>query len=365
MESNKQIKNALARRDADNSLRTLKRKQFPVDFCSNDYLGIAQDEQFRKDFSQKDLGKIGSGGSRLLAGNYQQIEELESYIAQLYRTEAALFFNSGYNANLSIFSAIPQKGDTIIYDELSHACIKDGARLSLARRLSFKHNDLDDLERKLTKATGEVYVAAESIYSMDGDYGALEKISKRCENRGAFLVVDEAHSTGIMGDKGEGYCVTNHIKAWCRIHTFGKAIGSHGACVVGSPELKEYLINFARPFIYTTSLPQHSIIMIHEALKYCETLSDRRTQLQSHIYLFKSLINVPLIESDSPIQAVLIPGVRQVKKVSEMIQNQGFDVRPVLSPTVKEGTERIRVCLHSYNTEREIKDLVKLLNESV
>ncbi len=360
----------LKSREDNALLRKLSTSTDLIDFCSNDYLGLSINENLIADVQQHAVAhqgmKLGSGGSRLLAGNSTLAEELELFLAETHQSEAALLCNSGYAANLSLFSSIPQKGDTIIYDELSHACIKDGARLSFANRLSFKHNDLDDLKKKLQKATatGTVFIAVESVYSMDGDQAPLQDLVALAQEYQANIIVDEAHSTGLWGEKGAGLCVELGIQdhIFARIHTFGKGIGAHGACIACNEVVKNYLINFARPFIFTTSLPDHNLITIKQAYTYIARHGVLWEKLKEKIKLFKQEIKANTIESHSPIQAILFAGNENARKVAASIRQQGFDVRPILSPTVKKGGERIRICLHTFNTDEQIKKLALLLN---
>lgn len=340
-----------------------------IDFCSNDYLGLSRDPILKRavknEISINDQLKLGSGGSRLLAGNTQLSEKLEGQLADIHKSPSTLLFNNGYAANLSFFSAIPQKGDTIIYDEFIHTCIKDGARLGFADRLTFKHNDVQDLVKKINRAKGRVFIAVESVYSMDGDFAPMLELVKIAKNFDCHLVVDEAHSTGLWG-KGAGLCVELGIEdqILVRIHTFGKGIGAHGACIACSETLKQYLVNFARPFIFTTAAPDHSLIVIKKAYEYISNNEDLWTRLKHKIHLFNTLVRKEKIESESPIQAVLFPGNETVKSVAKNIQEEGFDVRPILSPTVKAGGERIRVCLHTFNTDEQIAQLAQLINEA-
>lgn len=362
---NKLLKDKLSQRKENGQLRSLKSNLGWIDFASNDYLGLSSNPTLIKQVTasyQKLGARLGSGGSRLLSGNSSHFEELEVFLAQVHGGESSLIMNSGYVANLSVFSTIPQKGDTVIYDELIHACIKDGVRLSHANHYSFKHNDLASLEIKLKKATGQAYVAVESIYSMDGDQAPLQTIVSLCKQYGAYLIVDEAHSTGVYGKGGSGLCCALGIEkeVFIRIHTFGKGIGCHGACVVASTEVKDYLINFARPFIYTTAMPLHGLVSIMEAYKYLSVNEVIQASLHSRIAYFKQKINTS-IESNSPIQIIVIPGNEAVKKKAELLQKNGFDVRPVLNPTVKVGEERLRICLHEFNSNEEIEALGHVL----
>ncbi len=199
---------ALDKRREQNAFRQLRTSNQQVDFCSNDYLGLARSERIQEEALQicRQLPQVhGSGGSRLLAGNYELVEEAEKLIAGFHDAPAGLIFNSGYDANLGFFASVPQKGDVIIYDQLIHASIRDGIRLSPAQAYSFFHNDTDDLAKKLNNADGRVFVAVESVYSMDGDTAPLQEIAGLCHRHQALLVVDEAHATGIIGEKGKAW----------------------------------------------------------------------------------------------------------------------------------------------------------------
>lgn len=365
------LQEKLVRRDESNSRRVLPQTNALIDFCSNDYLGISRNTEVLNTVNEKFKNqhtseKNGATGSRLISGNYGIYEALEQKLSQIHRSEKTLIFNSGYNANLAVLSCLPQKGDTILYDELSHACIKDGARLSLAERFSFRHNDLEDLSRKLIKAKGRIFIVVESIYSMDGDVAPLTHIASLAKFYNATIIVDEAHSTGIWGKQGGG--LVNELKLEneiiIRIHTYGKAMGCHGACVAAPAYVIDYLVNFARPFIYTTGLPLHSLLTIEAAYEHIGQHPELATALFKNIRLFRNLIlkSIATTNSESAIQTVIVPGNENVKKLAESLQEKGFDVRPILSPTVKEGLERLRICLHNYNTEAEITSLAEAIN---
>ena len=361
----------LLARAAVGNLRSLEIKRGLIDFYSNDYLGLSKDKTLASlvlEQTKEGENVNGSTGSRLLSGNSEQAVELETFLAEFFQGESALVFNSGYVANLSVLSSVPQKGDTIILDEYIHASLKEGARLSFANRYSFKHNDTEDLKRKLSKATGNIFVVVESVYSMDGDSADLKVIQGICDEHDAHLVVDEAHSTGIMGEYGEGLSIASKLenRVFTRIHTFGKAVGAHGACIVGSKVLIDYLINFARPFIYSTSLAPHSLTVILNALKRIKSETILRENLFKNISFFKkelvkNSLEERFIESSSPIHVCKINGNANAKRISQHLVSKGFEVRPILSPTVKAGEERLRICLHNYNTEKEISDLLQEL----
>ncbi|SHM17131.1 aminotransferase class I/II-fold pyridoxal phosphate-dependent enzyme [Mucilaginibacter sp. OK098] len=362
------IRKKLQERQAAGTYRSLKPDNALIDFCSNDYLGFARSSELKNKINSE-IGsnkrvQNGSTGSRLLSGNSNYTEETEQYIATQHNCEAGLIFNSGYDANLGLFSSLPQRGDTIILDELVHASIIDGARLSFANRYTFKHNDLTSLEDKLKQAKGNCYVAIESVYSMDGETPPIADIAAIVEKYSANLIVDEAHAVGLYGFG----LVDKHLQSnvFARIVTFGKALGCHGAIILGSNLLRQYLINFARPFIYTTAASHHQIAAVKMAYQHLRDSADEVEKLKSNIRLFKQNLNntsaYPLIDSNSAIQCIILKSNEKAKEVAGQLQSKGLDVRPILSPTVAQGSERIRVCLHSFNTEKEIILLTDTIN---
>jgi 8-amino-7-oxononanoate synthase len=253
----------------------------------------------------------------------------------------------------------------VIYDYLSHASLRDGIRLTGARSFSFRHNDLGDLEKKLREATGNIFVVTETVFSMDGDFAPLEAIISLSEKYGAWVIIDEAHATGIIGNNGEGLAQQLGLQDRCfaRIHTFGKACGTHGAVVLGSNTLKEYLVNFSRPFIYTTSLPPSAVSAISSSYEVFPHLQHERGALQERVIQFrKSDLKYRKLDSTTPIQAVVIPGNDEVKRVAAMLQDNGLDVRPILYPSVPKGEERLRIVLHAFNTAEEVARLTGCLS---
>ncbi len=359
----KHIEQKLSNRKSENAFRELKLNDNLVDFCSNDYLGFASEQEIH---AFEPAQKYGSTGSRLISGNHLQTVEVEQFLANYYKAESGLIYNSGYNANMGLFSCVAQRTDTIIYDELIHASIRDGIRLSNAHSFSFQHNDISSLEEKVKNAKGNVFVAVESIYSMDGDEAPLNDIVEVCKKYNAALIVDEAHACGIFGEKGEGLIVQQKLEneVFARVVTFGKAYGSHGAIVLGYKSLKDYLINYSRPFIYTTALPLSNVLTIKKAHQFLAENKDRREQLLELIEYFKFRIQglkFTIVESNSSIQCVIVPGNKEVKYLAELIQSNGFDVRPILSPTVAKGKERLRICLHTFNTKQQVDDLLKVM----
>ena len=370
----------LEERVSQGNLRSLKTTRGMIDFVSNDYLGLARDqtlyELIKLRMEEVDIpNKNGAGGSRLLSGNSQLYEHLEAMLASIFKAESCLVFNSGYQANLAILASVPQKGDTIIYDQLSHVCLKEGAWLSKAESVMFAHNDLDDLERKLKNASGTRYIVIESVYSMDGDYSPLKEIIAMAEQYDAKIIVDEAHSTGVSGPDGAGWCVEQgqQDQIFARVYTFGKGMGVHGACIAGSKSLKDFLINFARPFIYTTALPMHSVVSIEQSFVYLSKHLYLQEELRRRIAIFRKEMQA-IVEktnkyqyhdSTTAIQPLIVPGNEFIKEVAAKVQNAGFDVRPILAPTVKKGAERLRISLHVHNTEEDIHALLRTLKNSI
>lgn len=365
---------ALDGRLRESLFRTLQANEGLIDFCSNDYLSFARSEKIKqavkKTLSEKEH-LSGSTGSRSISGNTVFAEVLEKKIAEFHHAHAGLLFNSGYDANVGLFSCIASKSDTIICDELIHASIIDGSRLSHATRFRFAHNRLDDLEKKLQHASGTLFVAVESVYSMDGDSADLTAIVELCEKYNANLIVDEAHATGIFGKNGRGLVSELGLedRIFARVHTFGKAMGCHGAIALGSNTLRNYLINFARSFIFTTALPPHALANIqcsYEALAEpgfdnsgLHALIDRfRTN-------FRATGDVYLIDSRSPVQSVVIGGNEKTRAAAKQLQENGFDVRAILSPSIPLGKERLRISLHLHNTLEQVDHLTSLLNKTL
>ncbi|MHC2990224.1 8-amino-7-oxononanoate synthase [Pontibacter sp. HJ8] len=365
------LQQKLAERAAQGNLRELKTTTGLADFCSNDYLGLARSERLRALIRQEEENykqlPLGATGSRLLSGNHGLFEELEASIASYHQGEAALLFNSGYSANVGLLSALPQRGDTVFYDEASHASMKDGLRLSFAKSYSFRHNNVEDLRQKLKRATGQVYVVVESVYSMDGDKAPLRELARLCNEHTAALIVDEAHAVGLYGDKGEGLTVALGLQdqVFAQVITYGKAMGSHGAAVVGPKVLRDFLINYSRAFIYTTGLPTHALVALKCAYTLLPDLREERArvqQLAALLYLkLNKLSGIRCTPEDSVICSVFLQEPQQLKMLAAALQKEGFDVRPVMPPTVPAGTERLRVIVHAYNTEEEMEGLVQVI----
>lgn len=376
----KKLQHKLEERKEKNALRSLPFADNLVDLSSNDYLGFAKNEAIYANTFQlslkKNISQNGATGSRLLSGNHSLYVELERQLTKFHKSESALVFNSGYDANIGFFSAVPQRGDVVFYDEFIHASIRDGIKMGNAKSYKFKHNSLEDLkskfqaERSRSPNETEIYIVTESVFSMDGDSPDLKKFVDFCASEGFHLIVDEAHAVGVFGKKGAGLVQELGIEKqiFARIITFGKALGCHGAAILGGEQLKNYLVNFARSFIYTTGLPPHSIATILSSYRYLEIpdVEDQGKYLRDNILLFKRKIKSLeiakyFVPSDSAIHCCMIPGNDKVKSVSKKLNDKGFDVKAILSPTVPEGEERLRFCLHSFNSPNEIGLVLQLL----
>ena len=369
-------------RKQNNAFRKLPLSSKAIDFASNDYLGLSKSETIFHETHQyliENNGiQNGATGSRLLSGNHKLYTETENYIAQFHKSESALIFNSGYDANIGFFSSLPQKGDLILYDELCHASIRDGIQLSNAKAYKFNHNDFEDLEKIIFRChaersrgvlLNEIYIVTESVFSMDGDTPNLEELVQVSEKHNCYLVVDEAHSLGVFGEKGEGLVQYLNLQdqVFARIMTFGKGLGCHGAAILGSAELRDYLVNFSRSFIYTTGLSPHSVATILMGYHYLAKEKQNIELLKANIIHFnqeKNLLGLKqlFVRSKSAIQSAIIPGNENVKSIAQKLQEKGFDVKAILSPTVPEGQERLRFCLHSFNSKEEISEVLGLLS---
>ena len=370
---NNRLVHFLSQRTAQDNLRSLKINQGLIDFSSNDYLGFSRSawiyQHINEDLKQYQHLSKGATGSRLLNGQTQQIDDLENQIAAFHNGETAILFNSGFDANMGLISTLAQKGDLIIYDELIHASMHAGIKLSKASSLSFKHNDLDDLKTKIpTDFGGQIFVLVESIYSMEGDFSPLKELCLFCEEKNIYLILDEAHALGILGKKGRGMANVEGVedKIFARVYTFGKALGAHGAAVVGSRILKDYLINFCKPFIYSTALDLHSILSIKWGYKFLLNNENQLIKLNKlNNYLNERIITNPApfkMVGQGPIFGIYCATNQKAKNISRHLISKGIDIRAILYPTVPLGLERLRFIIHSFNTKEEIDFLLDELN---
>ncbi|EXJ79211.1 hypothetical protein A1O3_08712 [Capronia epimyces CBS 606.96] len=384
----------LEKRRAQSRLRSLKSSPAgSVDFSSNDFLSLSTNRDFQHEYLaslNQSHTPLGSTGSRLLDGNSQYAESLEREIAAFHGAPAGLLTNSGYDANVSLFTFLPQKGDVVVYDELIHASVHDGMKQCRAKdQIPFRHNDVTDLKRVLARlaspasAHRTVFVAVETVYSMDGDLAPLTEIVELLEAmfpaHNAHLVVDEAHATGIYGPNGSGRVCELGLekRVSIRLHTFGKALASNGAIILCSPVIRLYLINYARPLIYTTFMSYPNLVAIKTAYTWLQMgkvnmLAANLFRLINHFYTRLltlttlaseatdesgvPLVVLPTACPESPIFALMSGHPRSL---ASHCQAAGFIVRPVVAPTVPQGTERVRVCLHSGNTIEQIDSFIE------
>ena len=368
----KKLQKKLEARTNENALRELGTPNLLVDLSSNDYLGFSRSKTIFKTVERvmqdESIEANGATGSRLLSGNHILYLKLESYLSKVHLSEASLVFNSGYMANLGLLGSVAQRGDVVLFDEFCHASIRDAISTSHAKSYKFRHNNLKDLQSLLERHSAEpdtsIYVVTESVFSMDGDSPDLKALVQLAERYKAYCIIDEAHALGVF-NYGLIQSLGLQDKVFARIITFSKAMGCHGAAILGSEDLKTYLINFSRPFIYTTGLPPHAIASIMAA--YDQLSSAEMEQCLSRVIssfkdqLKANDLNKIFIDSDSAIQCAVISGNDRVKYISQKLQEAGFDLKPILSPTVPKGKERLRFCLHTYNSEQEISEVIRLL----
>lgn len=354
------LQQRLIKRQEEGTLRSLSLFS-GVDFYSNDYLGCARIET-------PSTGQ-GSTGSRLISGNTEEAEQCERILATFFRSPSALVFNSGYDANVGFFGAVPQRDDVVLYDEHIHASARDGIRIGMAKSYRFEHNSVQDLRDRLKKTEADqVYVAIESLYSMGGDMAPLKELIDVCEEFGAHLVVDEAHAAGVYGEHGEGLIAALGLedRVAARLITFGKAYGSHGAAILGSEVLKDYLVNFARSFIYTTALPPDAYKRIADMVG-SPLLKELRETLFDNIQYFRVVANELGIELsseiNSPIQIIRM-SAEATKRAADTL-GKTYAVKAILPPTVAAGDECLRICLHAHNSQEDITGIVQHLHQYI
>ncbi|SFR38058.1 8-amino-7-oxononanoate synthase [Robiginitalea myxolifaciens] len=371
----------LSQRQQDDMLRELQPDSRGIDFSSNDYLGFALDfpESPHNIPGDSNNARItrGSTSSRLIRGNHGEYPRTEAAIASFHNADAALVFNSGYSANLGLLASVPQRTDFILYDAQIHASLRDGIRLSPAKSYSFRHNDPEHLKERYKQLfpegrppESEVYLITESLFSMSGTVPDLGRFFNFCQEEDCRLILDEAHAIGVLGPQGKGLAAAMEREEACfaRVVTFGKALGSHGAAILGSESLRQYLINFCRPLIYTTALPPASLIAIREAyeLLASDTGQERVRQLRTAIDRFHHEAGALGLQDQfgggqGAVFNFRVGGNTPTKALSKQLAAAGYDVRPILSPTVPEGEECLRFCVHSFNSPEEIQGVLTTL----
>lgn len=367
----------LENRKQSNSLRKLPVFNNWVDFSSDDYIGFSKSEIIFKHVHayllENEILQNGASGSRLISGNHSLYPITEKSIAVFHDAEEALIFNSSYDANICFLSVIPQKNDVILYDELCCTSLKDGIKLSKAKSFKFIHNDVEDLERLILEfPDAAIYVFTESVFSLDGDSPNLEALISLTEKYNCYLVVDESQALGVFGEKGEGLIQYLQLqnRVYARIISFGKGLGCFGSVILSSAELKEYLVNFSESFVTDTALSPHAVATIFTAYQQLEIEKEAIEKLRQNIVFFnqqKNLLGLKpmFVHSKSAIHSAIVPGNENVKRLAQKLQDRGFDVQTFFSPEVPEGQERLRFCIHNYNSPEEIKEVLELVRDFV
>lgn len=341
-----------------------------LQFCSNDYLGLANHPALVDAMQQAASAMgVGGGASHLVCGHSELHHQLEQRLAALTGRDRALLFSTGYMANLGAVTALVGKGDQIVEDRLNHASLLDAGMLSGARFQRFKHNDLDDLARRLTAMPerGQRLVVVDAVYSMDGDRAPLSALSALCAEHSAWLMADDAHGFGVLGKGGAGSAKEAGLDQHqlpILMGTLGKAIGSFGAFVAGSEALIESLIQFARPYIYTTAMPPAVAAATLAALDLLDSEAWRQQHLQRLIARFRSgaaELGLPLMTSSTAIQPLLVGDERRALAISQALEARGVLILAIRPPTVPPGTSRLRITLSAAHTDSDIDTLLSAL----
>ncbi len=377
------LKAALADRKKDKLFRyrkTLESAQGPsvivegreyLAFCSNDYLGLANHPAVIKAF--RDAANhygVGSGASHLVCGHSQEHHLLEEALAEFTGRDRAILFSSGYMANLGTINALLDKSDAIFEDRLNHASLLDGGLLSGARFQRFLHNDCSNLESRLQKsAARRKLVVADSVFSMDGDFAPLPELAQVAQRHGAWLMADDAHGFGVLGQRGAGcseHFSLDQTQLPVLMGTLGKALGTYGAFVAGSETLIETLIQFSRNYIYTTALPPAVAAATRVSLVLVEEESWRREKLQALISRFRQgalQLGLALMDSSTPIQPIIIGSAEKTLQVSAQLESAGILVGAIRPPTVAEGSARLRITIMAEHSEAQVDRLLSALDD--
>ncbi len=374
----KNLQAALAQRKAAHLYRRRRIRETPqqvhmridghevISFCSNDYLGLANHPEVQKAFQKaiNELG-VGSGAAHLINGHSHYHHALEERLAEFTRQPRTLLFSTGYMANLGIIQSLMERGDAIFSDRLNHASLVDGARLSNARLFRYQHRDTANLEAKLERSsTSNTLIMTDSIFSMDGDLAPLPELYALAKEHQTWLLIDDAHALGVLGENGRGSLEHFSLAADDRLilmGTLGKALGSAGAFVAGSEALIEYLIQTARSYIYTTAMPSAIAAATLASLKIISREPERRQRLLDNITYFRAQAmqrNLPLMDSETAIQGLLSGSNEEALTASETLWKQGFLVTAIRPPTVPKGTARLRITLSADHSHQQIDQLL-------
>jgi 8-amino-7-oxononanoate synthase len=362
----------MERLKAAHRLRTLS-LPLGTDFTSNDYLGLARHPGLREAaiMALEEEGMVGATGSRLLRGHHRAHARLEEFAAGHFGVEKTLFMGSGFVANYALFSTLCQRHDAVVFDERVHASVKEGIHASTASRYRARHNDVDSFEAMIAsarrKGARRVFVAVESVYSMDGDLAPLKDLDALARRHEAVLVVDEAHATGVFGERGRGLGETLQNEHWISLHTGGKALGVSGALICGSAEIIDHLVNSSRPFIYSTAPPPHLAATLQRALQLVDEEPWRREIVLKLAAFAYGELNAhdPAGFAGSQIIPIVLGEEARTLNIARALQKAGFDVRAIRPPTVPDGTSRLRVSIHADHSQDDIRGLAAALRSAI
>lgn len=343
-----------------------------INFSSNDYLGLASNlSTIESVHLQLDCLGVGSGASHLVSGHHQIHQTLEIEVAKFLNRDSAVTFSTGYMANLGILQSLAKKGDLIIADKLNHASLIDGAKLSNANSVRYQHCDMSALEKRLKSEAPQKWVVTDGVFSMDGDLAPLDKIAGMCQKYQANLIVDDAHGVGVVGEQGQGCAEFYNLdqnQLPVLMGTFGKALGGFGAFVTGSQQLTDYLVQFARPYIYTTAMPAilaaanlHNVRLIKNDTSLMQRLKQNITKFK----LLAEQAGLNLLASDTAIQPIVIGDSDKLVELNRQLIEAGYLVGAIRPPTVPVKTDRLRITLSAQHTEKQIKGLIEQLNSSI
>lgn len=350
-----------------------------LSFCSNDYLGLANHPDIIRQFKKGvDQYGVGSGAAHLVSGHSRAHHLLEEELADFTGRSRALLYSTGYMANLGVASALVGKGDCIFQDKLNHASLIDAALLSHGKFIRYMHNDMDMLSRLLTRETdvakgrsGRKLVMSDAIFSMDGDMAKVNAMSRICQQHNAWMMLDDAHGFGVLGETGAGTaqaCDLDQQQLPVYMATLGKAMGVSGAFVAGSEALVETLIQQSRPYIYTTAMPAALAQALRESLKITRTETWRREKLNELIQRFKQgarQLGLPLMESMTPIQPILVGNSEKALQISQLLEKQGLLITAIRPPTVPHYTARLRITISAAHQQADIDRLLMAFDSIV
>ena len=340
-----------------------------LNFCSNDYLGLANHPSVVKAFQDAaNSYGVGGGSSHLIVGHNHPHHALEEALAEFTGRPRAVLFSSGYMANLGVINALLGRQDGVFEDRLNHASLLDAGQLSGARFQRYLHCDVDNLEKRLDRSKARrKLVVTDGVFSMDGNIAPLSDLVVATRKRDSWLMVDDAHGFGVLGATGAGCVEQNQLspdEVPVLVGTLGKALGTMGAFVVGSEALAEMLIQFARTYIFTTALPPAVAAATLVSLKLVQTESWRREKLQALIKLFKDgchSLGIDLMPSDTAIQPIVIGEAKAAMAVARRMQSKGVLVSAIRPPSVPEGSSRLRITISAEHTEQQVKQLLNVM----